>query len=196
MQIAKQPEIMGPGRPRDPQVDRAVLAAALELLAEEGYTRLTMEGVAARAGVGKTSLYRRWNTKDALIIDALAKPAVQPAFAPVGELREDMSAYLRALVGYRRMHSRAISAVSSEVVSNSALGEAFRARVMTPILRDLRALIQAAVDRGQLPVDTDVVLLASLAPALLHEQLLLTGVLPDEAFVDRVVGQFFSGGRQ
>jgi len=196
MQIAKQPEIMGPGRPRDPQVDRAVLAAALELLAEEGYKRLTMEGVAARAGVGKTSLYRRWNTKDALIIDALAKPAVQPAFAPVGELREDMSAYLRALVGYRRMHSRAISAVSSEVVSNSALGEAFRARVMTPILRDLRALIQAAVDRGQLPVDTDVVLLASLAPALLHEQLLLTGVLPDEAFVDRVVGQFFSGGRQ
>ena len=185
----------GPGRPRDPQVDRAVLTATLELLAEGGYARLTMEGVAGRAGVGKASLYRRWATKDLLLVDALTAHPDQPAFSPGGDLREDMSAYLRTFVGYRRTHARAISAVSSEVVANPALSEAFRSRVLGPILADLQRIILQAVERGQLPAGTDVPLLASLAPALLHEHLLLTGEFPDEALVDRIVAQFFGGVR-
>ena len=194
MNADRQAGVAGPGRPRGPQVDRAILIATLELLAEDGYAHLTMEGVAARAGVGKASLYRRWATKDPLIIDALAAHPDQPAFSPTGDLRADMSAYLRALVGYRRTHSRAISAVSSEVAVNPILSEAFRTRILGPILAELRQMIQRAVERGQLPANTDVALLASLAPALLREQLLLTGEFPDEGLVDRIVAQFFSAG--
>jgi AcrR family transcriptional regulator len=185
----------GPGRPRDPQVDRLVLTAALDSLAEEGYARLTMEGVAARAGVGKASLYRRWATKDQLVIDALSVHPDRPVFSPTGDIRRDISAYLRLLVDYRTTHSRAISAVSSEVVVNPALSEAFRGRVLGPILAELQRMIRQAVADGQLPASTDVELLASLPPALLHEHLLLTGEFPDEALVSRIVAQFFGGAR-
>ena len=64
---AKRPR----GRTRDPAADRAILGASLELLAREGYERLTIEGVAARAGVGKATVYRRWDSKRALLLAAV-----------------------------------------------------------------------------------------------------------------------------
>ena len=61
----------GPGRPRDPEADRAIHQATIELLGEEGYEGLSIEAVAARAGVGKTTLYRRWPSKEPLVVDAI-----------------------------------------------------------------------------------------------------------------------------
>ncbi|HSS10967.1 MAG TPA: helix-turn-helix domain-containing protein, partial [Acidimicrobiales bacterium] len=59
------------GRPRDPHVDKAILSAALDLLIEDGFPRLSIEGVAARAGVGKAAIYRRWDSKTSLVVDAI-----------------------------------------------------------------------------------------------------------------------------
>ena len=67
----KPPATRGPGRPRDPQADRAILKATIELLAEDGFGGLSIEAVAARAGVGKTTVYRRWPSKVPLVVDAL-----------------------------------------------------------------------------------------------------------------------------
>src|SRR5262245_29903721 len=66
------------GRPRDPSRDQAIIDASIDLLVSEGYDRLTMEGVAAAAGVGKATVYRRWGSKAELVIDAMAtlKPAI------------------------------------------------------------------------------------------------------------------------
>ena len=60
-----------PGRPRDPEVDRSILKATIELLADDGFGGLSIEAVAARAGVGKTTVYRRWPSKTPLVVDAL-----------------------------------------------------------------------------------------------------------------------------
>src|SRR5262249_7192709 len=69
--VGGAPAPKGPGRPRDPEADRAILQATIELLSEEGYEGLSIESVAARAGVGKTTIYRRWPSKEPLVVDAI-----------------------------------------------------------------------------------------------------------------------------
>src|SRR2546425_4113378 len=109
------PERPGPGRPRDPGVDAAVLSAAMELLAEIGYARLTMNSVAARAGAGKASLYLRWPNKVALVAEAIQKrSAVVPDVPDTGNLRDDMRTFLRTLLRRRSDGARALAAVAGE----------------------------------------------------------------------------------
>jgi AcrR family transcriptional regulator len=180
------------GRPRDPRLDEAIVAATLELLAEEGYAQLTVERIAARAGVGKASLYRRWPDKVAIVLEAVSRNPERPCAPDNGSLRGDMLAYLPALVRYRTIHSEAISAISGEALCNAQFGAAFRDGMTDPVIDDLRRIVQRAVDRGELPADTDVTLLACLPPAFLAMERLLSGRHPDEAFVERIVGQFFS----
>src|SRR6266700_5147281 len=99
------------GRPREHAVDKAILAAAVDLLAEVGYARLTMDQIAARAGVGKASVYLRWPNKVALVAEAIQQhSAVVPDVPDTGSLRQDMLTFLRALL---RRKSSAQSALSA-----------------------------------------------------------------------------------
>ena len=189
---AKAEEKVHAGRPRDPQVDEAILSATLELLAEEGYAQLTIERIAGRAGVGKASLYRRWPDKVSVVLDAVSRSPERPSPPDTGSLRGDVLVYLRTLVRYRTLHSEAITAISSEALSNPRFGEAFRARMTEPSIAGLRIVVQRAIDRGEIPSGIDVALLASLPPALLYAQRLFAGRPPDEEFVVRIVDQFFS----
>src|SRR6266571_7790768 len=85
------------GRPRDPGVDVAIRTATVDLLGEVGYARLTMDEVAARAGVAKASLYLRWPNKVALVADALQQRArTVPEVPDTGTLPADMRAFLTA----------------------------------------------------------------------------------------------------
>ena len=80
-----------PGRPRDPSYDRAILDATLQILNDKGYAGLTIDGVAARTGVGRPTIYRRWSSKPALAIAALAE---SPGLSPVpdtGAVRDDLA---------------------------------------------------------------------------------------------------------
>ena len=109
------------GRPRDPAVDEAILAAAVDLLGEAGYARLTMEQVAARAGVGKASVYLRWPNKVALVAEAIQhRSGVVPEVPNTGSLREDILLFLRALLRSRSAAAQALSAVSGEVAVTPA----------------------------------------------------------------------------
>lgn len=182
----------GAGRPRDPQVDEAVFAATLELLAEDGYAQLTIERIAARAGVGKASLYRRWPDKVSVVLEAVSRNPARPSAPDTGSLPGDARDFLLTLVRYRTLHSAAITAISSEALCNARFGEAFRAGMADPVLIGLRTIVERAVTRGELPAGTDVDLVAALPPALMQAQRLLTGRQPDEAFVERIVAQFFS----
>ncbi|HEV2256029.1 MAG TPA: TetR/AcrR family transcriptional regulator [Streptosporangiaceae bacterium] len=181
------------GRPRDPGVDAAIRAATLELLAEGGYARLTMDQVAARARVSKSSLYLRWPNKVALVADALQHRArAVPGVPDTGSLPGDMRVFLTGLLRSRGEASRTLAAVSGEIATNPELRQAWHRGLAGMLTGCLRQIIDRAVTRGELPTDSDVELLAGLPLSLLQTWRLEHHGQPDDAVVDRIVRQFYT----
>src|SRR6201986_4457724 len=87
-----------PGRPPDPGYDKAILDAVLEILFDKGYAGLTIDGVAARTGVGRPTIYRRWSSKPALVIAALSQSVGLSPAPDTGRLQDDLLAFQRRLV--------------------------------------------------------------------------------------------------
>jgi AcrR family transcriptional regulator len=177
-------------------VDEAILSTALRMLAETGYARLTMDAVAARAGVGKASLYRRFPTKERLVLEAIRHrhEHERPGVPDAGSLHRDMLGYMRALIRHRREQAEALRAVASEVMVNPELAAEFRHQVAEGLLAGFRVIVGRAVQRGELPPGTDVELMAMLPLALLHH-LRLAGEPIDERQAKRIADQFFGAHR-
>jgi len=99
MTTTSEPEqgIRKPGRPRSAQAHQAIIDATLELLAEEGFQGLSIEAVAARAGVGKTTIYRRWPSKDELVMEALRHVQIDVPVMDTGNFRNDLAALLKTV---------------------------------------------------------------------------------------------------
>ena len=181
------------GRSRDPEVDEAILVAAMDLLAEIGYARLTMDQIAARARVGKASVYLRWPNKVALVAEAIQhRSAVVPDVPDTGSLREDMRAFLRALLRSKSAAQRAVAAVTGEIASNPELAKAWRQGVAGTLLACVRMIVERAIERGELPAASDVELLALLPVTLLQNWRQAHEQSPDDAVVERIVDQFFT----
>jgi AcrR family transcriptional regulator len=150
------------GRPRSEEAHRAILDATLELLVEVGYSALTVEGVASRAGVGKATIYRRWPSKLPLVMEAFGElPALEEA--DTGDLVTDLERMLRSYL--RVFHSTPLGAVvpslAGELPHNPELSELFAPLVRSRRQPLIRAL-QRAVDRGEIPASTDLDLAADL----------------------------------
>ena len=181
------------GRPRDPGVDEAIQSAAVDLQGAVGYARLTMEQVAERAGVGKASLYLRWPSKVALVAEAIQqRSAVVPDVPDTGSLREDMLAFLRALLRAKSAAQRAVAAVTGEIASNPELRTAWRRSVAGTLSACVRVIVEHAIERGELPAASDVELLSMLPLTLLQNWRLEHGQGPDEGVVERIVDQFYT----
>ncbi|MCF2527797.1 TetR/AcrR family transcriptional regulator [Yinghuangia soli] len=138
-------------RRRGKVLEQAIGDAVVEELAERGYTALTFEGVAARAGTGKSTLYRRWADKPSMVVDCLT--AVLPGpddHPPTGDLREDLvnvlEAYATSCAGTIGV---ALRAVCGDAVKSPELQTMWRERAAEPRLAAIRSIIQAAVDRGE-----------------------------------------------
>jgi AcrR family transcriptional regulator len=184
------------GRPRDPLVDVAIRSATLELLAEAGYARLTMDQVAARARASKSSLYLRWPNKVALVADALQHRArAVPEIPDTGSLPGDMRVFLGELLRSRSEASQALAAVSGEIATNPELRKAWHKGLAGMLTGCLRVFVDRAVARGELPADSDVELLAELPLSLLQNWRLEHRGQPNDAVVDRIVRQFYTPGR-
>jgi AcrR family transcriptional regulator len=147
-----------PGRPRSARVDEAILAAARAELAERGYARMSIDAVAARAGVSKPTIYLRHPTKADLATAAIASMRVDPRPAPTDDVRADLMAHLRLLrAGLERPYGMAtLGTVLAEEHETPELLRLFRERLTAPRRRELRAVLQAARDRGELRPEADL----------------------------------------
>jgi AcrR family transcriptional regulator len=182
---------MTPIRPRvEGDREDEILEATLELLLEVGYDRLTMDAVAKQAKASKATLYRRWESKPALVIDALIKAKDMPDPEPIdtGSLRGDLIATFCGKHGMT--HSRASSvmgALITAVSTDQEFAERFRADFVAPKMAATQAIYDRAVERGEIPAHVDVEILGpALAGVVLHRMYVL-GQAPDDATVERVV---------
>ncbi|CAL9616089.1 putative HTH-type transcriptional regulator [Streptomyces sp. enrichment culture] len=149
------------GRPRDPALDAAIRKAALDIVTEQGYKRLTMEGVAARSRVSKQALYRRYASKGELLLAALDAFAEEVLPAPdTGSLREDLLFLVRAAFAFHRSSN---SAFSQAVAAEAAQGPAFARQALEKVInprRDIfRAVFARARERGELLCSDDDLLI-------------------------------------
>ena len=185
----------GRGRPRSPETRAKILKAAYEMLNEVGFMDLTIEGVAARAEVGKPTIYRRWKTKAALSMDAFLE-AVNPelAFPDTGMVSEDFREQMQKIV--KLMNSPRGEVLASVIGCGQADEEliaAFRENWLTPRRKDAKGIFQRGVERGELKegIDAEIVIDALYSP-LFYRLLLKHQPLTDE-LVDELVDVVMKG---
>lgn len=180
------------GRKRDHTRDPEILDAALEVLAETGYEGMTIDLVAARAKAGKATLYRRWSSKAELVIDAVAcmkKDDLAPANLPdTGTLRGD-------LIGLIKPHSnhdaerklRIMAGVVSMLSRAPELGDAVRSAIIEPRIEANRILLRRAIDRGEIPADTDIEAISLVTPSMACYRTLMLRRPVDRAYLLSVI---------
>jgi AcrR family transcriptional regulator len=182
------------GRPRDEEADVAILDAALALLAEQGYGGLRMEGVAAKAGVAKATVYRRWPDKLSLAIAAISS---LPELPPVdtGSLLSDLRALRAALVALFKT-TRLAGVVPALAVERMRRTSA-AAKIDTLIQARYQpwiAAIERAIARGELP-SSDPRLIADLLAGVLMQRVFFTGGRVDEHSWETVMAIVINGIR-
>lgn len=170
--------------------EQEILDAALEVLAECGYDRLTMDAVAQRAKASKATLYRRWNSKATLVVDALASQKSTPAVPDTGDLRTDLLTAFCGMGGLTDHDTTAtFGAVMTALSTDPEFASEFRTRVLLPKSQLSRTVFQRAHDRGEVRDDIDLDLVApSLAAIVLH-RLFVMGEEPGPALIERVIDQ-------
>ncbi|MER7580325.1 TetR/AcrR family transcriptional regulator [Kitasatospora sp. NPDC097691] len=171
------------GRPRDAARDRALLGATLAVLAESGYGGLTTAAVAARAGVSTATLYRRWSSKEDLVVAAAASFAEEdPSSLPgTGSLEGDLRVVLRDKAAAVTGESgRVMRALIGEAAHNTALAEALIAALLEPVYRRVAEVVRCAVERGEIPPVEDAELLGEVVVGPVMSRFLLTPRLPEQ----------------
>jgi AcrR family transcriptional regulator len=150
-----------PGRPRSEHARVAILRGTLQLLEQKGFPNLTIEDVAAKANVGKATVYRWWPNKAALIADAFASSATRKLHFPdTGSVFSDMSRQMTQLVKiFRSRRGRIVSAILSGGQTDRELISAFRERFLKPRRQEAYATLRRAIARGELRADQDLDLL-------------------------------------
>jgi AcrR family transcriptional regulator len=172
-----------------PRVRADALAATLAELAEGGFAALSLERVARRAGVHKTTLYRRWGTREELVLEAMLERAADRISVPdTGSLREDLLELARTAAANAATPEVAAMAraVAAESPHDSKLAAANR-RFWTERLALDAVIVERAIERGELAAETNAqrVIEAVLGP--IHLRLLLTGEAVDRSFLETIV---------
>lgn len=180
-------------RPRvEGERESQILDAALVLLEQVGYDRMTMDAIAAEAKAGKATLYRRWSTKSSLVVDAIlrSKEALQVPEVDTGSLREDLIAITCSHGGLSDDRSAQIMAgIVTALHHDPDFAREFRTRVLGPKIAAMRSLFERARARGEITADLDLDLLApALTGIILHRSFVL-GLPADDTTVTRVVDE-------
>lgn len=183
------------GRPRDRNADRAIVTAALELMAERGVRDLRMDDVAERAGVGKATIYRRYPSKDALVTDAVAALVSEIEIPDTGSTRADLLALMgQAVEVYSgSLAAGLMPAVLEEARRNPSLATTVRDDFLTRRRAALRAVLERGVQRGDLRRDLDFELALDVLGGAIFYRLLVTGGPIDERLAEGIVELILGG---
>ncbi|MEV7930702.1 TetR/AcrR family transcriptional regulator [Kitasatospora sp. NPDC088264] len=170
----------------------AVLAAASELVAEVGFGKLTIEAIAARAGVGKQTIYRWWPSKGAVVFDAFLATNEHEGgldLPDTGDLAADLRTVLRPTTAELTDPAldRSYRAITAEMLNDPALYAEYRTRLLNPLLDVTRARLHSAREAGQLAPDADLDLALELLYGPLHYRWLYRLGPLDPAYADRLV---------
>jgi len=170
--------------------EREILDAALEVLSEVGYDRLTMDAVAQRAKASKATLYRRWNSKATLVVDALATQKATPPVPDSGDLRTDLLTAFCGMGGLTDHDTTStFGAVMTALTTDPEFAAEFRTRVLQPKAQLSRALFQRAVDRGDVRADLDLDLVAPALAGIVLHRLFVMGEEPGPTLIENVIDQ-------
>jgi AcrR family transcriptional regulator len=199
----KRPRTTTAGRPRSAASRSAILKAAYQILREAGFAGFTVEGVAARAGAGKATIYRWWQTKGTLAIEAFLG-----ALAPRMDARHDTDsaiADLRAEVHhaagiYRGRTGQLLRELIALGQEDSATSKVLRAEFVEPRRQAALRVLQRALQSGELPQGTDIDVLADALWGPIFHRLLVSHMPIDRSFVEKlldlVIGGALAGGRR
>jgi AcrR family transcriptional regulator len=183
------------GRPRSEEAHRAILDATLQLLAEVGFSALTVEGVASRAGVGKATIYRRWPSKLPLVVEAFGQlPALEEV--DTGDLVSDLKTMLRGY--FQLFNTTPLAAVLPSLAGERAHNPEL-SQLLDPVLRSRRQpllrVLERGVERGELAPDLDLDLAADLIVGPIAVRLFFTGRKINPRHVGPVVDLALEGIR-
>jgi AcrR family transcriptional regulator len=184
-------------RRRGAALEDAILEATYAELSEMGYTAFSVESVAARARTGKASIYRRWPTKQELVMDALCERLPTPAQCGLEQLWDDSMTTEDALRQIARDISgvlkspagRAMRAIKCEALGDPELARAMDERFQAPRRAALLGLLRRGVDRGEVRPEAVCPLIADVLPALLTHRVLLQGEQINESDVTDIIEQ-------
>ena len=185
------------GRPRSEKAHKAILEAAAELLLARGLSAVSMDAVAERAGVSKATIYRWWPTKETLALDALYTEwtTVGPYPRDTGSLRSDLLALLRpwARLTSSRPYGRVIAALITEAQTDPVFATEYRQRVVEPRRDQARAIFRRAIERGEIPPDTNIEVALDLLYGPLYHRLLHGHAPLTDRFTQDVIDMALNG---
>ncbi|WP_425954892.1 TetR/AcrR family transcriptional regulator [Xylanimonas sp. McL0601] len=177
------------GRKRDESKDDAILTAARELLAERGFDGMTMDAVAARAGAGKATVYRRWSSKVEMTVDAITCGSGMPLsiddLPDTGNLRDDLMSV--RFGRHRPDDTEIMSGLMSAVRENPEVAAVFHDQFVRSRVTLMRELLERAQRRGELRADVDLEMVACVAPAMIAYRKVVAGQRVDDEFAVRMI---------
>lgn len=177
------------GRPRDDSRDVAILDAALQLVCEVGYQRVSMDAVAAKAHASKATIYRRWDSKAALVAEAIrARHQHAVTLVDTGDLRGDLLAGVRTMATDMAGDERQLMVgLLTAIHADPELARHLRLQLVCPKEDASRAWTARCIERGLLPPDANLDVFHEVAPAMVFFRLLLSGEPVDEPYLTHVV---------
>lgn len=183
------------GRPRSEEAHAAILGASIQLIREAGYEALTMDAIAARAGVGKATVYRRWKSKEFLVAEALERLMLGIQVPDTGDVRSDVLAVMQTnLTLYRDPATTGLLAsLVAAMVRSAPIAKALRGGFISARRKALHAVLSRGVRRGEVRPDTDLQVAVDVLSAPLFFRALATGGRVDQPLISKTVAMVLRG---
>lgn len=184
------------GRPRQASAGKAIVDATLELLAERGFQAATIEAIADRAGVGRNTIYRRWASKEELIVDALQELVVDLDFQEDGHVYALLLDWIRDFIRVfgDPLYGRILPVVLGELQQNPDFARIYSEQIVQPRYDALLEFLRAAVERGELHPDADPEQIVDLLAAPPFVRALPVGLPPvSERYAEELLETIWRG---